>query len=44
MAAKKGDVERIEAWAAKRRSDGPMARVIMGEVRLLFVEKQRTSA
>lgn len=35
MAAKKGDEERMSAWAAKRRAEGPIARVIIGDVRFL---------
>ena len=35
MAAKKGDVARVSACAAKRRSVGPTANVMMGDVRLL---------
>ena len=35
MAAKKGEVERMSSWAAKRRCSTPTQRVTMGEVRLL---------
>lgn len=35
MAAKKGEVERMSSWAAKRRCSAPTQRVTMGEVRLL---------
>ena len=35
MAAKKGELERMSSWAAKRRWDWPTTMVTMGEVRLL---------
>ena len=37
MAAKKVEAVRIDSWAAKRRAVGPTERVIIGEVRLLWV-------
>ena len=42
MAEKKGEVARMEACAAKRRSEGPMARVRMGEVKVLRVVRQKS--
>lgn len=39
MAEKKGEVERMSSWAAKRRWVGPTTRVMIGEVRLLLEEE-----
>ena len=38
IAAKKGEVERMSSWAAKRRCSEPTQSVMMGEVRLLVGE------
>jgi hypothetical protein len=35
MAAKKGELERMSSWAAKRRWEGPTQSVTIGEVRLV---------
>lgn len=44
MAAKKGEVARMEACAAKRRSEGPIARVTMGDVRVLHAERKQSAS
>ena len=33
---KKGEAVRIDSWAAKRRDEGPIERVRMGELRVLW--------
>ena len=44
MAAKKGEVARMEACAAKRRSEGPMARVRIGDVKVLRVVRKKLAS
>ena len=38
---KKGEARRMDSWAAKRRAEGPMVRVMMGELRVLEDCQQR---
>ena len=38
---KKGEARRMDSWAAKSRAEGPMVRVMMGELRLLGTDVVR---